>query len=70
MSHEETITIKRGNKWYVIPTVVGGKRLQAFEAAERAMKTKGYFGVFSSQGEADRYARARSSAYPAKPRTR
>ena len=63
MSHEKSITVQVGKKWWNIPTVVGGKTLSERRARSRAIKSKRNLGVFNTEPEASRAARMRSEAY-------
>lgn len=60
-STEETITIEQNGKYYLLPTIVQGRRLTPDAAVE--MFTKGVnrpVGIFDDPNEADEYAKLRS----------
>ena len=40
MSHEKSITVGIDNKYYNIPTVIGGKQLTDKKAVDHAVKSK------------------------------
>lgn len=64
MSHERTITIEADGKFYVIPSVRGGKQLSPKAAWDAARNTQSWFGVFKSEREANDYAKRRSRGFP------
>ena len=61
MSHEKTISFEMNGRHFVIPTVIGDHKVDPEEAI-RLFRTGAIrpFGQFSTQIEADSYARERS----------
>lgn len=60
MSHSESITVNRDGLFYVIPTVVRGRKMTNREAMDYAFTNRQWHGVFSSEAKADAYAQRRS----------
>lgn len=62
MSHERTITVGIGNKFYNLPTVIGGKRVSTPEAIAAFKRSRRHLGVFDNEAAALAAAEARSTA--------
>ena len=61
-STEKTITIRRGDKFINIPTIINGQEVPVPEAIQHAEVTGQNFGVFDSIKEAEASAQQRSKA--------
>ena len=61
MSHEKTFTFEQSGRHYILPTIVGGKEYDPEDAIKLFNQgTLRPIGQFSTQIEADRFARKRS----------
>jgi|TARA_Y100000310_G_scaffold192960_1_gene192916 hypothetical protein len=60
MSHEKSITVGIDNKYYNIPTVIGGKQLTDKKAVDHAVKSKSLGQGYSTLEKALGKARERS----------
>lgn len=62
MSHELSITVEADGKYFLIPTVVNGKKLKPEEAARefQQRRIKPLMGPFTSKEEAKKAAERRS----------
>lgn len=56
ISTEESITVTIDGKYWVIPTIINGKRVNDDEAINYAIKNNKYLGKFNTLKEADKYA--------------
>ena len=61
MSHEKTIGVEFAGRHFVIPTVINGKEVTADQAVDAFKQGRVRpFGQFSTQVQADEFARERS----------